>query len=577
MEYVHAAKLVSTRARFYSAELFPLLRDLADAVLDVFLVSVRLVAVLSRPLLALLVLLRRVAQPLAAAALAAAWHSFSAQTPQALAAEAAGTSALACIVLLEQRFGWIRYLWRTYRRTADRIAASYLNMKRAIRDKSRFAAAALSHALFLTPTSLLLYFFGPAVDLFCQRWGLFLVSFAHPAYKTVAALYIMDMSQASDDVAPPNAVARSFLVLDGTKVNACGNPLSVSAKKQRTSSTPERRTLFADALPQSLQSSASDVQSDQANNDAANDDEESPKRASLRARRSSKQKYTSTAEAAAESPVPGRSVHSSNSRLERAIVPVVVQRSPTSFNAETAPLRSHEVDLLRFWSVYGVVWAARGVLRYFAPVILRTFLTRLDTLLFFFLLWLQLGFTHGTDVVFPLIAKALRQSQYVGANSSRAEQLNIFLRMLVAIGFIHPDRASVIASTITESGLALIGIVFFITPRVATFVGTVLIGLIVPVYFSMSASTPVSLPITRHAWLSYWAVYGLVDAVYSSIADILNWLPLWYHAKLALILWLQLPYYRGASSLLDKAMGQIGSLVSIYRRRTITPRKRKHA
>jgi TB2/DP1, HVA22 family len=563
MEYIRAGKLVAARARSYSAEVLPLARDLADALLDVLLVSTRLAAALARPLLALLLLLRRVAQPLVAAAVAAAWHSFVAQTPQALAAEAAGTSALAFLLLLEQRFGVLRSTWRTYRNMANRAARAYAKSKLAIREKSKFAAASLAHALFLIPTAVVLYFFGPVLDAFIQSWGLFLVSFAHPAYRTVAALYIMDIDDVSKGLEVEDLASSVMSRSSPRAARSNGSSASKSGDLRFPAPTPERRTLFS-ASRAITPATARDSAKPSRSADAPGEDDSLPNQTILRDRRGNTSR--TELEAPVESSV-GKSSPSASvkGRLE--------QRRPLVSEQQIA--RAHEIDLLRFWSVFGLAWAARGMVRYFIPAMLRRFQKRLDSLLFFFLLWLQLGFTHGTEIMFSLIAKTLRQGQYLSGNSSRAEQLNIFLRMLVAVGLVQPDRAPVIASTVTESGLALLGVVFFITPRVATFIGTLLIGLIVPVYFTVSASSATSLPIARYTWLSYWAVYGLVDAIYTSVADLLNWLPLWYHAKLALILWLQLPYYRGASWLLDEAMSRLGTLVSMYRKKTVTPRKRK--
>jgi receptor expression-enhancing protein 5/6 len=53
-------------------------------------------------------------------------------------------------------------------------------------------------------------------------------------------------------------------------------------------------------------------------------------------------------------------------------------------------------------------------------------------------------------------------------------------------------------------------------------------------------------------WLTYWTVHGVLSMV-ESFTDQLKWFPYYYHAKFALILWLQLPQTQGAKIVYENA------------------------
>ena len=64
---------------------------------------------------------------------------------------------------------------------------------------------------------------------------------------------------------------------------------------------------------------------------------------------------------------------------------------------------------------------------------------------------------------------------------------------------------------------------------------------------------PVSVIAPLHVqWLKYWLVYSLGSlAVEANLASVLGYIPFFYHFQLLVIIWLQLPYFRGATWLHD--------------------------
>jgi hypothetical protein len=557
MEYVRAARMLGGSARSFARELAPLVADLAEALLDVVLVSLRLAAALARPLLAAALSLRRALAPPAAVAAAALWRVFVRQSPEALALEAAGGCAVVAAGALEARFGVVRGVWRVVERALRAVASWYRRVRRGVRDKSRLAGVLLSHVVFAVPVVVGCVWARGAVGVFVRKYGLLLVSCALPGGKTVRALYRMEDD--GDEPTPGGGAARTSrrgADVDGGDSSDGGG--GGSGEEWDDKNSRDAGAAAAERTPPLERAGG----------------ENRPAGVVRRRRRATSRAATSPT---AITPPRTRAVVAAK-RATPTQTPAPAARARRSAKSVERASREKEAELLHFWAVFGVAWAVRAVARFFTPALFEPLVDRLDTFLFFFAVWLQLGLTRGADVLFPLLASALRQGHHLRANASAgAEQLNVFLRVLVSVGAVRAERAALIGSTLTESGVALVGLIFFVTPRSATFVGTLLTGCAVPVYLSVYAATPASLSVTRHTWLSYWTAYAAVEAVYSYASARFDWVPLWYHCKLALILWLQVPYYRGASTLLDSGVAHYGSIVSLCRRRPSAPPRRRIA
>merc|ERR1719408_825918 len=73
-----------------------------------------------------------------------------------------------------------------------------------------------------------------------------------------------------------------------------------------------------------------------------------------------------------------------------------------------------------------------------------------------------------------------------------------------------------------------------------------LAGFVYPAYKSFAALREPEAE-ANVQWLTYWVLYSLFSQVEYLLADVFFWLPLYYELKLALILWLHLPYFSGAT------------------------------
>ncbi|CAN4087932.1 unnamed protein product [Withania somnifera] len=74
------------------------------------------------------------------------------------------------------------------------------------------------------------------------------------------------------------------------------------------------------------------------------------------------------------------------------------------------------------------------------------------------------------------------------------------------------------------------------------------VGIVLPVYSTFKA-IEVRDPNEQRKWLLYWAVYGSFSIVEAFTDKFLYWFPLYYHVKLAFLVWLQLPSAEGAKQL----------------------------
>ncbi|KAK8613565.1 hypothetical protein V6N13_101323 [Hibiscus sabdariffa] len=74
------------------------------------------------------------------------------------------------------------------------------------------------------------------------------------------------------------------------------------------------------------------------------------------------------------------------------------------------------------------------------------------------------------------------------------------------------------------------------------------VGTVLPVYSTFKAIENNN-QTEQQKWLLYWTVYGSFTVAEVFSDKILSWFPLYYHAKFAFLVWLQLPSNNGAKHL----------------------------
>lgn len=272
-----------------------------------------------------------------------------------------------------------------------------------------------------------------------------------------------------------------------------------------------------------------------------------------------------------------------------------------------------ECNLLAFWVVFGMLWGLRSLTWFFCPKVFESFMMMVDTWLFYIFVWAQSSLTTGAQLGYDLFRSFLREKGFVSrsgqkfgsqysnkfsdaaATNETVMQLGVVMRMLSSLRVVNVIKSGRIWRFLTDSGAVTgIAILFLAVPRIVTFVCTLLVGILFPAIntaivleksnevqvgrnFKKDAevSDSVGIDMRRHNWLAYWSVFSLLDATYASGAEAFGWLPLWYHVKMGIILWLLIPRFRGTTMVLDWFMSHIGALLSTVKKQTVTPRKRK--
>lgn len=557
MEYVRAGRLLARQAKQYFADVLPLARDTFHASLTAALLFLKLLYVLLKPIFSFALRAYRLVYPSIQFLAQNIWTLFCLQPPHILAAEAGLCIVTLGLIFLERRLGLFRRLHQYTIGWYRSVVRRYKAFLSSVRSKSRTAALILPHILFLSIAFSIHYMIGHLIRPFTQGFGMILVTSLKPALKSVFLVYSVDYhNYPQDNPNQTNVMSNQTQVVSIRSNNE--NSASNSTIRRRKSN--KRKSLDA------MRVRGAAVNADIQNEPQSEEDLATPRQSRVRINDTPQVNHSALVQSTSHS-----------ARASR-------QPSLTTFASDDNDLRDDQVEvyMLRFWVVFGLVWTIRSIAWYFCPLILHTWVAALDTALFYFFVWAQLGITRGANAMYAIVSKVARRRWRLDAvkrtGERRKEQVNMLLKLAVYAKFISEERAAELGNTITESGLALLGIVFLITPRLATFFGTLLIGLLVPCYLSTSAlETGGAEGLTRHNWLSYWAVFSVMDAGYAVCADMFGWVPLWYHLKMVLILWLQLPYYRGSVVILEYIMGYVGSAMSSLRRQAVTPRKRKRA
>eukprot|EP00937_MAST-01D_sp_MAST-1D-sp2_P000438 g438.t1 len=130
--------------------------------------------------------------------------------------------------------------------------------------------------------------------------------------------------------------------------------------------------------------------------------------------------------------------------------------------------------------------------------------------------------------------------------------------------FLSQQRRELLLEFAFESGWLLCFLLFFITPGKLTFIGCLLLAFAYPSYHAIRAIRR-----RRHAavvrWLKFFVVLTLFELLHHGLSRLLRWVPLWWHLKLAMLMYLHLPFFSGATSVYNIVVSR--AMVPLGRRR----------
>nr|QDL88596.1 HVA22-like isoform X3 [Cymbidium goeringii] len=78
-----------------------------------------------------------------------------------------------------------------------------------------------------------------------------------------------------------------------------------------------------------------------------------------------------------------------------------------------------------------------------------------------------------------------------------------------------------------------------------------ILTLLYPLYASVRAIESTS-KLDDEQWLAYWILYSFMTLMEMVAEPVLYWMPIYYEMKLAVVAWLVLPQFRGASFIYER-------------------------
>ncbi|KAM7480173.1 hypothetical protein LguiA_028386 [Lonicera macranthoides] len=79
--------------------------------------------------------------------------------------------------------------------------------------------------------------------------------------------------------------------------------------------------------------------------------------------------------------------------------------------------------------------------------------------------------------------------------------------------------------------------------------------LLYPLYASVIAMESTS-KVDDEQWLAYWILYSFLTLAEMLLQPLLEWIPIWYDMKLAFVVWLVIPQFRGAAFIYERFVRQ---------------------
>ncbi|CEG44740.1 uncharacterized protein PHALS_01080 [Plasmopara halstedii] len=201
---------------------------------------------------------------------------------------------------------------------------------------------------------------------------------------------------------------------------------------------------------------------------------------------------------------------------------------------------------LKYWVIWSMAVCGIGMLTLCLPVFIISFFAVPLHFCNIFLIWMHSPFTRGSIAIYTLINPLISpysnriKEREPSVNAEEEEKTNFLIRLLVSFRVV-PERHVHLAKDLWSQGPALFGLIFIFTPGFIASRGCYLLGFGFPAYVTIGVLGEKR---TRRYewWLAYFSVAVTVDYVITAIEREIGWLPLYYHVKLLVMMWLQFPY-----------------------------------
>ncbi|OWZ12315.1 Transmembrane protein [Phytophthora megakarya] len=216
---------------------------------------------------------------------------------------------------------------------------------------------------------------------------------------------------------------------------------------------------------------------------------------------------------------------------------------------------------LKYWVIWSFAACLIGMVTLFLPAFVTSFVTVPLHFCNIFLIWMHSPFTRGDIALYtwlsPLISPYANRihEREASVNAEAEEKTTFLMRMLVSFRVL-PERHVHLAKDLWSQGPALFGLIFVFTPGFVASRGCSLMGFGFPAYVTIGVLGEKR---TRRYewWLAYFSVAVTVDYLLTAIGREIAWLPLFYHVKLLVMMWLQFPYFQGAERIFNACFSSV--------------------
>ncbi|KUF95893.1 pectin lyase F [Phytophthora nicotianae] len=216
---------------------------------------------------------------------------------------------------------------------------------------------------------------------------------------------------------------------------------------------------------------------------------------------------------------------------------------------------------LKYWVLWSLAVCVIGMVTLFLPAFVTSFFTVPLHFCNIFLIWMHSPFTRGDIALYtwlsPLVSPYANRihEREATVNPEAEEKTNFLIRILVSLRVV-PERHVYLAKDLWSQGPALFGLIFMFTPGFVASRGCSLMGFGFPAYVTIGVLGEKR---TRRYewWIAYFSVAVTVDYLITAIGREIGWLPLFYHAKLLVMMWLQFPYFQGAERIFNACFSSV--------------------
>ncbi|CAH0475271.1 unnamed protein product [Peronospora belbahrii] len=222
--------------------------------------------------------------------------------------------------------------------------------------------------------------------------------------------------------------------------------------------------------------------------------------------------------------------------------------------------RPYEV-CLKYWVIWSFAVCLIGMVTLFLPAFVTSFFTVPLHWCNIVLIWIHSPFTRGGIALYTLLSPLISPyanhvHEYEATINADAEgKTNFLIRTLVSFRVV-PERHVHLAKDLWSQGPALFGLFFLFTPGFVASRGCSLMGFGFPAYVTIGVLGEKQ---TRRYewWLAYFSVAIAADYLITALGREIGWLPLFYHAKLLVMVWLQFPYFQGAERIFNASFSSV--------------------